>query len=136
MAFGHLEPRRYQPLGHRHAGGAKQVLGDVLTGQNVVSAAVLLDMGGNDTYGVMQTPDADAHCTSDPLIRRILTEGAGLVGVGILRDLSGNDTYTGTSGVDDFNLSQGGKDTASGLDGNDIFETGGAALRGRQARRR
>ena len=30
VAFGHLEPRRYQPLGHRHVGGAKQVLGDVL----------------------------------------------------------------------------------------------------------
>jgi len=78
-----------------------QVLGDVLTGESIVSAALLLDMGGNDTYGVLQTPDADAHCTSDRLIRRIVTEGAGLVGVGILRDVSGDDTYTGKT------LSQG-----------------------------
>src|SRR5439155_25132791 len=40
-----------------------QVLGDVTTGQNIISASLLLDMGGNDTYGVSQTPDVDAHCT-------------------------------------------------------------------------
>jgi hypothetical protein len=98
-----------------------QVLGDATTGNNVISAALLLDMGGNDIYGVMQTPDVDAHCTSDLLIRRILTEGAGLVGVGIVRDLSGNDVYTGKT------LSQGtghvgGVGILSDLSGRDSYK--------------
>ncbi|MGH6872933.1 MAG: beta strand repeat-containing protein [Rhizomicrobium sp.] len=35
-----------------------------------------------------------------------------------------NDTFLGTSGDDKFVLSQGGEDTVSGLDGNDIFQFG------------
>jgi Ca2+-binding RTX toxin-like protein len=39
---------------------------------------------------------------------------------------SGDDTFTGTTDDDTFNLSQGGEDTASGLDGKDAFNMGGA----------
>ncbi|HEY2071923.1 MAG TPA: hypothetical protein VGG48_20370, partial [Rhizomicrobium sp.] len=38
---------------------------------------------------------------------------------------TGDDTLPGTSGDDQFNLIQGGEDTATGLGGNDIFSMGG-----------
>jgi Ca2+-binding RTX toxin-like protein len=37
---------------------------------------------------------------------------------------SSDDAYTGTSGDDTFDLSQGGNDTASGANGDDIFQMG------------
>ncbi|RCG29075.1 hypothetical protein DQ384_22315 [Sphaerisporangium album] len=64
----------------------------------VPAAAVLLDIQGNDVYGVKQTPDHDTGCTNDPVVRRMMTGGAGFLGVGILRDAEGNDTYTGKTG--------------------------------------
>lgn len=65
---------------------------------SLVGGAVLLDMGGDDTYGVFQPPDVDVLCTRDPVVRRTTTAGAGLAGVGILRDVSGNDHYNGKTG--------------------------------------
>jgi hypothetical protein len=53
----------------------------------VVSAALVLDLGGGDNvYGTMEAPDprVDGLCTKDPVVRRMVTDGAGLVGVGIL----------------------------------------------------
>jgi len=69
-------------------------LGDA---QCVLSASLLLDMAGDDTYGRMEPPekDADAICTDESLVHRVLTIGAGFAGVGILIDASGNDTYVG-----------------------------------------
>ncbi|MCT9934885.1 hypothetical protein N5079_32230 [Planotetraspora sp. A-T 1434] len=64
----------------------------------VPTAAVVLDMQGSDVYGVKQTPDHDTGCTNDPVIRRMMTGGAGFLGVGILRDVEGDDTYTGKTG--------------------------------------
>lgn len=37
---------------------------------------------------------------------------------------SGNDSFTGTSGADTFDMSQGGRDTVNGVDGDDIFNFG------------
>jgi hypothetical protein len=61
------------------------------------TAAVLIDLAGDDTYGVFETPDpaVDAICTADPVIRRTVTIGAAVAGVGILRDVSGDDRYNG-----------------------------------------
>lgn len=71
-----------------------------LTARDCVPAvAVLLDMKGNDTFGVKQTPDHDQGCTADLLIRRMVTVGVGFLGVGILRDGGGSDEYTGKTGA-------------------------------------
>lgn len=78
-----------------------QTIPDLLNGECVVGASLLLDLGGDDTYGVMQEPDVDDECTEDLLIRRIVTGGSGLAGVGVLIDLEGQDAYTGKT------LSQG-----------------------------
>lgn len=59
------------------------------------AAALLIDRSGNDTYGEFQVPDTDLACTSEPVVRRIGTIGAGIIGVGILIEDGGNDTYNG-----------------------------------------
>ncbi|HEX6356427.1 hypothetical protein [Actinophytocola sp.] len=60
---------------------------------------VLLDLSGQDTYGVKETPDHDTGCTTDPVVRRLMTGGAGFLGVSVLRDSGGTaDTYTGKTG--------------------------------------
>jgi hypothetical protein len=70
---------------------------DLHEGQCVIAAALLLDMAGNDTYGRLEPadPKADGYCTDDPLVQRIMTEGAGFAGVGVLIDAAGDDTYVG-----------------------------------------
>lgn len=67
---------------------------DAAAGECVISAAVLIDTAGDDIYGRTETPGDDAKCTSDLLVRRIVTHGSGLAGVGILIDSQGNDIYT------------------------------------------
>lgn len=107
-----------------------QNIPDLAEGNCVIGAALLIDMGGNDTYGRLETPDEDAvfvspidgsihRCTSDEVVRRIVTEGAGIAGVGMLLDDGGNDHYIGKT------LSQGAghvggvgvlRDTGAGKD--------------------
>lgn len=85
-----------------------------LIGDCVVSEALLLDLAGNDKYGVLETPDVapprppelddklretdpligDADCTKDKVVRRIVLQGAGFEGTGMLIDAQGNDIYT------------------------------------------
>lgn len=60
----------------------------------IPAVGVLLDLAGDDRHGVKQTPDIDAQCTADPVVRRMLTNGTGFLGVGVLVDRSGNDHYT------------------------------------------
>ncbi len=94
-------------------GGFKCVIGG--SGDNVYTEdfAIIIDLGGNDTYlgrcgsaiGMLNTPVGllldlagdDVYRNSEKLVN----QGAGLFGVGLLWDLSGNDTYTG------FHISQG-----------------------------
>ncbi|MDP8928803.1 MAG: hypothetical protein M3O70_09565, partial [Actinomycetota bacterium] len=74
-----------------------------LIGDCAISEALLLDLDGNDKYGVFENPDiaprpgllGDADCTADPVVRRIVLQGAGFEGTGMLIDVQGNDTYTG-----------------------------------------
>jgi hypothetical protein len=61
-----------------------------------LSAGVLLDVQGSDSFGLLENPDHDALCTSDPVVRRMVTGGAAFLGVGILRDAAtSNDRYFG-----------------------------------------
>lgn len=62
-----------------------------------VGVALLLDAAGDDVYGRREAPDrsTDAFCTADPVVRRIVLQGAGLAGVGALVDMAGDDRYTG-----------------------------------------
>lgn len=74
-----------------------QWIPDLTAGKCVPSAAMVLDLEGNDTYGELETPDVDAtlNCTSDMVVRRIVLQGSGFAGVGVLIDDSGDDTYLG-----------------------------------------
>lgn len=79
-----------------HTIGLDFVAGKTPTdGQCEIGEAVLVDSAGDDTYGMREAPDPvdDGFCTSDPLVRRIVTGGAGFAGVGILVDSAGDDTY-------------------------------------------
>lgn len=86
-------------------------------------AAAVLDMQGDDRYGMKEAPfgdlpaspvappkrstdqsrpftdrPGDATCTDDPVVARLVTQGAGFLGLGVLRDVAGNDRYTGKTG--------------------------------------
>jgi hypothetical protein len=55
---------------------------EITTGECVPSAALVLDLAGNDRYGRLEPPDpnVDGLCTQDPLVRRFGTIGSGVVG--------------------------------------------------------
>ncbi|MGH7858637.1 MAG: hypothetical protein ACREQY_15035, partial [Candidatus Binatia bacterium] len=76
-------------------------LQDFRAGRCFATAAILHDLGGDDTYGVFEAPDpaVDAQCTADLVVRRSVTVGVGVAGVGILRDRTGNDRYAGKTGA-------------------------------------
>ncbi|MDQ3981779.1 MAG: hypothetical protein M3271_03755, partial [Actinomycetota bacterium] len=80
--------------------GCDRAVGGLAAGDCTPAAALLLDLQGEDTLGVKQAPTIDAQCTSEPVIRRLVTGGAGFLGVGILRDAGDmNDVYTGKTGA-------------------------------------
>lgn len=87
------------PPGSPQPGPARgcQTVPQFVAGECVASVAVLLEMGGDDVYGVFQAPDPDVDgtCTADAVIRRIVTVGAGFGGVGRLQDSIGDDRYNG-----------------------------------------
>ncbi|MDQ3952833.1 MAG: hypothetical protein M3279_07735 [Actinomycetota bacterium] len=79
------------------ARGCQQAIAGLRKADCVPAVAVLLDMAGSDTYGVLQSPDLDRRCTptTSRLIRRMVTGGVGFLGVGILRDAgTTGDKYT------------------------------------------
>lgn len=62
------------------------------------TASLLIDVAGDDTYGVYKPPrpgSRDALCGDEEIIRRVVTYGSGSGGLGMLVDLTGNDTYHG-----------------------------------------
>jgi hypothetical protein len=75
----------------------------------VLASSLLIQVGGNNVFGRMQSPDADAFmpgttppvpCTTGYLVRRLFTEGASVAGVGILMNTStGNNLYLGKVGT-------------------------------------
>jgi hypothetical protein len=82
------------------ARGCQRAIPGLAAADCVPTAAVLLDLQGQDTYGVKESPDHDTGCTADPVVRRMMTGGAGFLGVSILRDAGGSgDAYTGKTGA-------------------------------------
>lgn len=75
----------------------------------ILATGMLIQVGGNNVFGHMQTPDADAFmpgtsppvpCTTGNLVRRLFTEGSSVAGVGILiNDGQGRNTYLGKVGT-------------------------------------
>jgi hypothetical protein len=62
----------------------------------VISAALVLAMGGNDQFGALTAPQfPDDNCTADPEESRIGTAGSGTGGVGILIERGSHNTYIG-----------------------------------------
>lgn len=82
------------------ARGCQRAIPGLAAADCLPAAAVLLDLEGQDGYGVKESPDHDTGCTNDPVVRRMMTGGAGFLGVGILRDAGGTgDAYTGKTGA-------------------------------------
>jgi hypothetical protein len=107
-AGGNLVDVNFAPAGSAVAGirgtgparGCQRAIPGLAAADCVPTASVLLDLQGQDTYGVKQTPDHDTGCTNDLVVRRLMTGGAGFLGVGILRDAGqGADAYTGKTGA-------------------------------------
>ncbi len=74
--------------------------GNVQDSDAVISSSLVLDLAGDDQYGVKHPPilkDASEGCTEEDLIRMVVTAGAGAIGTGMLFDLGGNDTFIGRS---------------------------------------
>jgi hypothetical protein len=75
----------------------------------ILASGMLIQVGGNSTFGRFQTPDADAFmpgtsppvpCTTGNLVRRLFIEGSSVAGVGILiNDSQGRNTYLGKVGT-------------------------------------
>lgn len=87
------------------AGRPVSVGGNTQDATAVITSSLLLDMAGDDTYGVKKAPmmdDAEHGCVGEEVVPYVGTIGAGIVGMGQLYDLEGNNTYTGrtqTSGA-------------------------------------
>jgi hypothetical protein len=79
----------------RRATGCQDLIDDSLAFRCMPSAAVLIDLAGDDTYGRREQADADRVCTAGSVMRRVGTGGAGIAGVGMLVDRSGDDRYVG-----------------------------------------
>ncbi len=123
-AGGNLQDIKFGPRGSvapqvGRAIGCEQVQGNfpapTASGHDCIAApqVVFIDQKSasapsNDTYGVFKSPRTvdhnppaagprrvDGDCTSDPLIRRIVTQGSGFEGNGLLIDNGGADTYLG-----------------------------------------
>jgi hypothetical protein len=97
-------------------------------------AAILIDLGGNDSYQgsvgattALELPVSiaidlsgdDSYQCSD---ERRITQGAGIFGAGILIDLSGNDTYQASRGAQGYGLF--GLGLLADYDGNDSYTLG------------
>lgn len=67
--------------------------GDFEDAELVFSSALVLDLEGDDTYGVLRAPFHDSGCTSEPVVRKVAIQGAGAGGPGLLFDLAGNNLF-------------------------------------------
>jgi hypothetical protein len=106
-AGGNLVDVNFSPAGSAVPGvrgtgpakGCQRAIPGLTAADCVPTASVVLDLQGDDVYGVKQTPDHDTGCTTDLVVRRLMSGGAGFLGVGVLRDVEGADTYTGKTGA-------------------------------------
>lgn len=97
---------------------------DVQDADAVVTSSLVLDLDGDDTYGVRHAPmlkDAANGCTTDPVVPRVGTLGGAVMGVGMLVDAGGNNTYVGRTQTQGAGHILGVGVLASGA-GNDTYE--------------
>jgi hypothetical protein len=80
------------------AKGCQRAIPGLADGDCLPLAAVLIDTGGHNIYGVKQTPDVDALCTNDMVVRRMVVGGVGFAGAGTLIDTGGHANFTGKTG--------------------------------------
>jgi hypothetical protein len=106
-AGGNMIDLNFSPAGSAVAGlrgtgpakGCQRAIPGLTALDCVPLTGVLLDLAGQDTYGVKEAPDHDTGCTNDPVVRRMMTGGAGFLGVSVLRDAGATaDVYTGKTG--------------------------------------
>lgn len=93
------DPGTWQhPIAPTGPNGPKVVVGGAFEdAELIVSATLLLDLAGDDTYGVRRSPINDARCTSDPVVTRVVTQGTGAGGPGLLFDLGGANDFNAKS---------------------------------------
>ncbi|MCA1812938.1 MAG: hypothetical protein LC624_03175 [Halobacteriales archaeon] len=85
------------------------------------TAALSLDLTGNDVYGVAKAPRGrDTRCTTEPIVRRIVIQGAGTGGAGMLVDVTGDDVYNGKT-LAQSNGHVAGAGALFDLAGNDVY---------------
>lgn len=115
------------PSTYQHQVGPVAVGGDFEDAFLVVTASLAVDVAGNDTYGLPRAPGAlDGRCTDEPVVRRVVVQGAGSGGVGVLVDAAGDDIYRAKT------LAQGaghvgGAGVLDDLDGDDTYRAVRAA---------
>lgn len=62
----------------------------------VLSSSLVLDLDGNDQYGVYQAPmHKDPRCTTEPIPPVVGAQGGAIAGFAMLMDLAGDDDYNG-----------------------------------------
>lgn len=79
-------------------GGGAHAGDNVQDADAVLSSSLVVDLGGDDRYGVKHSPmllDRRNGCTKEPVVPMVGTIGAGIMGVGMLFDLAGDDAYVG-----------------------------------------
>lgn len=94
------------------------------------SASMLIDVAGDDTYGVYKPPrpgSRDAICSSDPVVRRVVVQGSGSGGIGMLIDVSGADLYRGKT-LAQGNGHLGGVGALFDLEGDDAYHAVRSAM--------
>jgi hypothetical protein len=112
---GSAAPKNGRAVGCEHPSIAPPLPGLIAPPQDCFTdrQSVLIDHEGDDKYGVFKKPrqvdhnplpeplrrSVDGDCTDDPLVRRIMTGGAGLQGNGLLLDGGGDDKYRGKTGA-------------------------------------
>jgi hypothetical protein len=62
-----------------------------------LSSAALLDLGGGNRFGRLETPDpaTDGKCTNDPVGRRVFVQGSGILGAGVAIVEGGDNAFVG-----------------------------------------
>src|SRR5205807_590562 len=88
---------------HQHATHVASARGcidafDIIRRQTcTLASAALLDLGGHNTYGQLESPDpqTDGVCTQSKVEPRVFVQGTGVLGVGVLIDEGSYNTYTG-----------------------------------------
>lgn len=88
----------------------------------VASAGLVIDLDGDDTYGVKRAPIlSDLACGGEPRVAWVGTQGGGVAGVAMLFDLAGDNVFLGRTATQGAGHVMGVGVLVAG-EGNDRFE--------------